>query len=285
MQPATTLNIDEHGIESTPAGMYDYTAEVTRGVDGFHNITAADIDQFHELGFLVVHNAIDSAAIESARAGLHCAIMQGGDNIMYEASVRQRLAQLSQSQRTDSVRKLMPIIYSDPRLHEAAYNPALLDAVARILGEPPALTQDMALLKPPLIGREKPWHQDMAYFDYPAGATIVGAWIALDDALPENGCMMVIPAAHREGPLLHWNRRDWQICDADVPVGRSVAVPLAPGGCLLFHCLLPHGTPPSQSRKRRWALQFHYCPASVQPYADSEHRLATFGADGKDATC
>ena len=166
-----------------------------------------------------------------------------------------------------------------------AENPDLLAAMTRIMGEAPALSQDMALLKPPRIGREKPWHQDMAYFDFPTDTTIVGAWISLDDALPENGCMMIIPGSHREGPMPHWQRRDWQICDTDVQVGKSLAVPLPPGGCLLFHCLLHHGTPPSRSDKRRWALQFHYRPSSSAPMPDSSNRLSVFGTEGKDASC
>ncbi|MCY3574566.1 MAG: phytanoyl-CoA dioxygenase family protein [Chloroflexota bacterium] len=279
------MRIEHYAAKAPPAGLYDYGAQVTSGSAGFADVRDADIEQFHRLGFLVVHDAFAAAQVSAARAGLHAALMRGGDNIIYEAVARDQLPAWSQAQRLDSVRKLMPIIGNDARLQACAENPGLLDVVGRILGEQPALSQDMALLKPPLIGREKPWHQDMAYFDYPAGTTIVGAWIALDEALPENGCMMLIPGSHLEGPVLHWQRRDWQICDTDVPVGHSVAVPLRPGGCLLFHCLLQHGTPPSRSRRRRWALQFHYRRRSVQSLRDSAQRLQIFGADGKDASC
>ena len=279
------MSIDEYGGIPTPAGLYDYAGTVTGGCNGFDSVTEADIEQFHALGFLVVHEAIDSAAIEAARAGLRATILRGGDHISYESAAAARLETLRDEERLDSVRKLMPVIDFDARLQQVAGTPALLEVVARIIGESPALTQDMAMLKPPLIGREKPWHQDMAYFDYPGGTTIVGVWIALDEALPENGCMMIIPASHQQGPVLHWQRRDWQICDSDVPVGSSLAVPLPPGGCLLFHCLLQHGTPPSRSRMRRWALQFHYAPASVTKLDDSAQRLSTFGAEGKDASC
>ncbi|MCY4466169.1 MAG: phytanoyl-CoA dioxygenase family protein [Chloroflexi bacterium] len=279
------MRIDAYGAAPPPPGMYDFAAQVRSGSDGFDNVSDSDIAQFHALGFLVLHNAFDAAQVESARAGLQAAILRGGDNISYEAGARDQLPRLSQDKRLDSVRKLMPIIDSDARLRQCAENLLLLDVVGRILGEQPALSQDMALLKPPLIGREKPWHQDMAYFDYPGGTTILGVWIALDETLPENGCMMLIPGSHLEGPVLHFQRRDWQICDTDVPVGRSVAVPLSPGGCLLFHCLLQHGTPPSRSRRRRWALQFHYHGVSVEALPDSAHRLQVFGADGKDASC
>ena len=280
------MSLDEYGIEAPPAGLYDFSAQITSGIDGFGNVAGADIAQFHQLGFLVIHNAIDCAAIESARAGVHDLILRRDtDNIMFESIVGESFDALPDEQRIDSVRKMMPIINFDPRLKAQAENPALLDVIARIMGEAPALSQDMAMLKPPRIGREKPWHQDMAYFDFPTDTTVVGAWIALDEALPENGCMVVIPGSHHDGPALHWTRRDWQICDTDVQVGQSVAVPLSPGGCLLFHCLLHHGTPQTRSHRPRWALQFHFRPASIEPLPNNEHRLSVFGTDGKDATC
>ena len=280
------MSLDTYGFEVPPAGLYDFSDQFTAGIDGFGAVAEADIEAFTALGFMVIHNAIDRATLESARAGLRELILRRDtDNIRFESAVGPGFADLPDEKRLDSVRKLMPIISFDSRLKVAAECPELLALMERLMGEPPALSQDMALLKPPRIGREKPWHQDMAYFNFPVDTTIVGAWIALDEALPENGCMMIIPGSHHHGPVPHWTRRDWQICDTDVQVGKSLAVPLPPGGCLLFHCLLHHGTPPTSSDRRRWALQFHYRPASAQALPNSDYRLNTFGADGKDATC
>ena len=74
-------------------------------------------------------------------------------------------------------------------------------------------------------------------FNLPEGTTVVGVWIALDEATPENGCLHVIPGSNIEGPMIHFKRRDWQICDTDVPIGRDTMVPLKPGGCLFWHGL------------------------------------------------
>ena len=128
-------------------------------------------------------------------------------------------------------------------------HPELLDVVSRVIGAPPALFQDMALLKPPRIGREKPWHQDHAYFDLPLDTPVVGVWIALDRATTDNGCMTIIPGSHRRGPVVHFQRRDWQICDTHVDNRGALAVPLEPGGCLLFSSFMHHGTP-HQHRRR-----------------------------------
>ena len=280
------MSLDEYGIKAPPAGLYDFSQQIRTGIDGFGAVSDADIEFFQSYGFMVIHDAIDQAAIRSGRAGLRDLILRRDlNNIMIESVVGERFDRLSDDERLDSVRKLMPIIDYDARLNTLSEHPELAAVLQRIMGEPPALTQDMAMLKPPRIGREKPWHQDMAYFDFPTDTTIVGAWIALDEALPENGCMMIIPGSHREGPMLHWTRRDWQICDSDVQLGKIAAVPLPPGGCLLFHSLLHHGTPPTRSQRRRWALQFHYRPQSIKPLPDSNLRLSVFGTEGKDATC
>jgi phytanoyl-CoA hydroxylase len=95
--------------------------------------------------------------------------------------------------------------------------------------------------------------------------------------------MQLLPGEHRE-PILHWKRRDWQICDSVVQGKRSTAVLLKPGGLLLFDGLLPHGTPHNRSGQRRRALQFHYAGANVQRIAATE-RMRIFGSEGKDATC
>ena len=280
------MTLDQFGIEAPPESLYAFSEQITAGIDGFAAVKDADIDAFHALGFLVIHSALDRSAIESAKAGLRGLIARpAADNIMFERSTSEHASDLHAEERLDAVRKLMPIVPYDRRLKALSEHRQLLGLLGRIMGEAPALSQDMALLKPPRIGREKPWHQDLAYFDYPGDAMIIGAWIALDHAQPENGCMMLIPGSHHQGPMPHWMRRDWQICDTDVQVGRSVAIPMPPGACLLFHCLLHHGTPPSRSRERRWALQFHYRPRSLQPLPNSDERLKTFGANGKDASC
>jgi phytanoyl-CoA hydroxylase len=204
---------------------------------------------------------------------------------MYEkAAVDLDLEHLSPDEKQDYVRKFMWFVNYDARLKALSEHPRLLAVLTRLMGEPPALFQDMALLKPPHIGREKPWHQDHAYFNYPLETVIVGVWIALDEATTENGCMMVVPGSHRRGPVVHFKRRDWQICDTHVDNRGALAAPLQPGGCLLFHSLIHHGTPTNNSPQRRRAVQYHYRPQSLEPAAQ-EQRLAIFGSEGKDVTC
>ncbi len=148
------------------------------------------------------------------------------------------------------------------------------------------LFQEMAMLKPP-GGREKPWHQDHAYFNHPLDTKIIGVWIALADVGPENGCMYLLPGAHQQGPIPHFMRRDWQICDAEIfeaLAGRRIAAPMKAGDVLVFDSKLPHGTPKNRSNGWRWAVQLHYRSVG-SPDCPDEERLAAFGSEGKNVTC
>lgn len=284
-QAFTEIKIDSYGGE-VPEGLYQ-AKTVARGIQGLDAVTSDSIELFREQGFLVVDDAFSLAEVEDAKAGLSNLIdgnVPEFKGIQFESSAKDILDTLTGEQRLDHVRKLQGFVPFDTRLQALATKPELLSVVSRIVEEEPALYADQALIKPPLIGREKPWHQDAAFFDLPLTSTVVGVWIALDEAMIENGCMFVIPASHGRGPVIHYKRRDWQICDTDVAADEAIAVPLKPGGCLFFHCLTHHGTPPTHSRFRRRALQFHYKPASL-PGIKQEERMAIFGSEGKDVEC
>jgi phytanoyl-CoA hydroxylase len=93
-----------------------------------------------------------------------------------------------------------------------------------------------------------------------------------------------LPELRKRGAILHFKRRDWQICDSEVMGRRSVAAPLKPGGLLFFDGMLPHGTPENRTQARRRAVQFHYVAAGVKRTTEEE-RLRIFGSEGKNVTC
>ncbi len=283
---STLAEFDQEAGGECPPELYR-VQHAADGVIGFAAVDDEQIALFHEQGYLVIHDAFTGAEVADALAGLLDLI--GGvypayRGIQYEKHVRDLVAALPGEQRQDVVRKLFKMVEYEQRIAALAQHPPMLAVLARLIGGTPEMFQDQALLKPPLIGREKPWHQDNAYFNLPPETMVVGVWIALDQATPENGCMYVIPGTHRAGPIVHFKRRDWQICDTDVAVDDAWTVPLKAGGCLFFHGLLHHGTPPSRSPQRRRALQFHYKPANAGQIT-SEQRLAIFGSEGKDVHC
>ena len=275
--PMEQFSIDGE-VESHTPELYRFARTVT-GVTGFGAVGDAEIEAYQKEGFLIIHQAFDSAQVQAAREGVRD--LRGGKHpgftsLQFAERVRESFSTLSLDERLDAIRKLYAFTEVEPRLRALSEDPRLLDLVARLIEATPELYQSMALLKPPQ-GREKPWHQDHSHFDLPLSTRVVGVWIALDQATPENGCMRVLPGWHRKGPMPHEQRRDFQLSDEQMMelTRDSLAVPLEPGGCLLFDSFLPHGTPANRTHLRRWAIQFHFLPINTQRISHEE-RLAVF---------
>ena len=103
----------------------------------------------------------------------------------------------------------------------------------------------------------------------------VSAWIAIDDADEENGCMRVIPGSHRLGLLTHAKAGQPgnllsvnQAVPAElVDEARAVSVPLRAGQMSLHHGLLLHSSLPNRSNRRRCGLTLRYVPPAVKQVA------------------
>jgi phytanoyl-CoA hydroxylase len=250
-------------------------AEPLRG--GWKAVDLTGVAEYERQGFVAVDPVLTPEQVATALAAIED-LATGRDaafaDIYLEPKRDERAPPPAHSL---NVRKIFRFVQHEPRLNAIAHDEAVLAIVRRLLGgRTPMLFQDMALLKPPRIGSEKPWHQDHAYFDLALDERVVGVWIALDPATIENGCMQFIAGGHRCGAMEHRAVRDWQIPDAAVRGVRSVVCPLPPGAAVFFDSYVPHGTPPNDSADRRRALQFHYCAAGARPIASAE-RLRAFG--------
>lgn len=277
-------------MDQEPGGEYDpelYAVEaVADAVDGIDQVTDADIAFYRGEGYLAIANAFSAEKVREALEGMgrlmagKCPEFRG---LSYERGVADKLPGMTAEERVAAVRKMAGFVDHEPRLNAMAGDSALKGLLKRIMGEEAVLYSDQAMVKPPQLGREKPWHQDHAYFNVELKSRVIGVWIALDRAEISNGCMHVLPGSQHE-PVIHFRRRDWQICDSTILGRKATAVELDPGGLLLFDSLLAHGTPANRSGKRRRALQFHYKPASAADWKTKD-RLEVFGAGGKDVTC
>ncbi len=267
--------------------LYDF-ADVAETVDGLDSMDENALARYHEQGFLAINNAFTPEEVQDGIDGLTDLIAEKNPDfsiIQFHQSVRDRLDSLTLEERLNNVRKIGQFTDYDERLKGIAFHPKLLPIIEKILGAKAELYQSMALIKPPR-GREKPWHQDHAYFDLTLDTKVVGVWIALDDATIENGCLRVVPGWHHAATHPHFMRRDWQLCDDQSKnfKTQSLAVPLQPGGCLLFDSFLPHGTPSNFTNVHRKALQYHYVPAGTMR-TPKEARLTIWGSEGKDVRC
>jgi phytanoyl-CoA hydroxylase len=272
-QPLYSYSLKEHEdlAKEIGATMYRYDLTEEYHIASIHEVTEQDVKRFWERGYLVIDNTYSEDEVHNALKAI-MDIIQGrmaGPRIQFVKPQNQLHSDLD---RELAVRKLDAFVGHEPRLHHLAYHSDVLRLIETLLGETPKLVQDQALLKPPAGGAEKPWHQDMAYGNLTYEKPVIGVWAALDPATLDNGCMHVIPRSHMNGAIPHYAVRDWQICDANVPVEKDVAIPMDPGSILIFHGMLMHGTPPNFSRLRRRSVQFHYAPQSAEKMSPREYK-------------
>jgi ectoine hydroxylase-related dioxygenase (phytanoyl-CoA dioxygenase family) len=92
------------------------------------------------------------------------------------------------------------------------------------------------------------WHQDEAFVPT-RDRSLCTAWIALDEATIENGCLRFLPGSQRAGVI--WPRRRHNDPSLDreeeafgfpEAVEDAVAIPLTPGSAVFFNGYLVHGS-------------------------------------------
>jgi phytanoyl-CoA hydroxylase len=250
--------------------------------------TDADLAQYRDQGYLAMNGLLTPDEVQLAKQALADIAYRRVWNDSIGVQEEPYFATGGADDRIDDpelrIRKVWKFCQADERLAGLSAHPRLRALLDQLIGPESRMVQDMALLKPPFHGAEKPWHQDTAYFDWTPLGGVIGVWIALDRATVENGCMQVIPGSHLQGPAQHYHVRDCQIADGRVDVNGAVVVPLEPGGALFFSGLLHHGTPPNMSADRRRALQFHYAAKGCTRMTIREHG-ALFDDDGAYAGC
>ncbi|WP_186446209.1 phytanoyl-CoA dioxygenase family protein [Paenibacillus cremeus] len=251
--------------------MYRFDQIAEDRIPTLQDVSEADVKKFWEQGYLVVEQALSEDEVSTSIEAI-MDILSGKSQGSKVQLVKKRSELKTFEEVELAARKVHDYIDHEPRLWNIAHQEGILGVMEKLFAEKPKVVQDQAILKPPTGGAEKPWHQDMAYGNLAYDRPVIGIWIALDPAELDNGCMHVIPYSHREGGAPHYAVRDWQLCDASVHVERDVAVPLKPGGVLIFSGMLHHGTPPNFSTKRRRALQLHYAPVSAEKISPQEYK-------------
>ena len=153
-------------------------------------------------------------------------------------------------------------------VYELCAHAAILDRVACILGPDLVLWQSNFFMKEP-GEKEYPWHQDANY--WPIEPPInVSAWIAIDPATVENGCVQVIPGSHRKhvphipADAAHQfpEQADPEFVDAD----KAVYMELEAGQFFLFSERMLHHSDANRSDRPRTGLAVRLTVPIVRCY-------------------
>jgi hypothetical protein len=134
------------------------------------------------------------------------------------------------------------------------------------------------IMKDAKVGGAWAWHQDYGYW-YQNGVLypdLTSAFIAVDPATRENGCMQVLSGSHRLGRIDHVLTGDQAGADLERVREIEKRLPLVyvemdPGDVLFFHSNLLHRSDQNRSDKPRWAMICCYNAARNDPYKEAHH--------------
>jgi phytanoyl-CoA hydroxylase len=151
-----------------------------------------------------------------------------------------------------------------PEFSRFARLPVFADILQGLGYHRPELWQSMYIYKQPGIGGEVRWHQDASYLDS-TPPSVIGFWVAIEDADRDNGCLWVQPGGHRS-PLRETYRREpggearRRTLDSTPWPGPedAVAVEAPAGSLVIFHDHMPHYSSENQSDRSRQAFAMHF---------------------------
>ena len=131
--------------------------------------------------------------------------------------------------------------------------------------------QSMVFVKPPGF-QGQAWHQDEVFIPT-RDRSLIGAWVAIDDATVENGCLWVLPGSHRSGYLYplgpHGRPEEFDTAPESYGFDDSNEIPveLEAGSVLFFNGYLLHRSKPNRSDGYRRTFVGHYLNAwSLLPW-------------------
>ena len=227
------------------------------------SLDETQVREFRERGFVSGPRVYSDEEADRLRARLD-------DVIQGRSPARPELLRNMLGQSEQVVIQVVNIWEADPLFREHTYHPEICAMVAQLIGYPVLrVWHDQIQYKPPRVGGPTTWHQDHPYWPIIQPADLVSAWVALDDADEENGCMRMVPRSHLWGP----HKGGTVGTDLEtfaptpdlslLPAGEEVELvpcPVRKGHVMFHHCLTWHGSPPNRSERGRPAIAVHYMP-------------------------
>ncbi|MBI5834933.1 MAG: phytanoyl-CoA dioxygenase family protein, partial [Armatimonadetes bacterium] len=237
-------------------------------------LSPEQVRSFVDDGYLIVEGLVSAAEVDELRADT--VRLARGE---YPCDSLQPMpAELTDQQVTERILCIHQPHYVSPVIERYVRH----EAVCGVLGQVTAAhlphwdgsvkcMQSMLFVKPPGF-QGQAWHQDEIYIPT-RDRSLIGAWMALDDATVENGCLWVIPGSHRTGylhPQRPHNRPDeFDVSAESYGFDESAEVPVEvpAGSVVFFNGYLLHRSLRNRSQIYRRVLVNHYCNAwSLLPW-------------------
>ena len=159
-----------------------------------------------------------------------------------------------------------------------ARSESIVGSAEKLLGGEVYHYHSKMIMKDAKVGGAWAWHQDYGYW-YQNGVLyplLTSAFIAVDRATRENGCLQVIKGSHHLGRIEHVLTGEQAGADQErvneiLKRLELVYVEMEPGDTLYFHANMLHRSDQNTSDKPRWSMICCYNAARNDPYKEAHH--------------
>jgi ectoine hydroxylase-related dioxygenase (phytanoyl-CoA dioxygenase family) len=218
-------------------------------------LTAEQVRQFDEQGFVLVPDVIEADVIAEVREAIDQLEVfsptfgRDIDGTRMEVATRDEITfTIFLAARCEPARRF-------------ARHPALAGICHDLVGPDVRLYWDQAVYKKPEPTREFPWHQDNGYTFVEPQQNLT-CWVPLVDATVDNGCPWILPGLHRGGTLVHEATPVGFQCLSDGTGAVPVEAPA--GSVVVFSSLTPHRTGPNRTDAVRKSYILQYAPDGAE---------------------
>lgn len=219
-------------------------------------LNAAEVDEYHEKGFLIFRDVFQPEEIETYRQEADQLVNRAFSlcsEFQLEPKYNLRFEMLGDGRPW----KIDPFVSISPIFSALVHDRRIMDRLASLYGGYEAvLFKDKLIIKPP-DSHGNGCHQDYNWWQgFPESLLTVS--VALDASTKENGCTQLW-TGHNKGFLHEHGSLDKGTIDSDRLTNEEhIYVELSPGDIAIFTCFTPHAAAPNKSNSNRRMLFLSY---------------------------
>lgn len=234
-------------------------------------------------GFVLGPRVLDDAQLQTLRDEMQRVIDDREDKSKPQPVLLRNLGQ-----ENAPVWQIVNIWQASEAFRQLALNPAIAREIAQLTAARELrIWHDQIQYKPAGKGGANHWHQDSPYWPplMPKDQQVT-AWVALDHADANNGCMSMVAGSHRWGDVIGEVEQLPKFDSSQMPHewrGHELKVHLCPvraGHVHYHHALTWHGSQANKSDRPRRAIALHYMTEKTVLNAAGDHPMKPFVQSG-----
>jgi ectoine hydroxylase-related dioxygenase (phytanoyl-CoA dioxygenase family) len=229
-------------------------------------------ETFEEQGWCVIPQALDSEARTSALEWITAAAARAESDPGLQAQFEEGSPGSRQA-----VKKMRRLLWNDQPFWTDLLRRCGLFAIGKtFVPGTPAVIFHASFLKPAFVGSRIGLHQDQGLWEqqYP---NAVSVWIALMDATPENGCLVIYPGSHLHGLLPHTpdptHPSHPTIAEETLTklgLNSATEVPMAAGDVIVWHRYMVHASGPNRTNQDRIGTVLVFADAGQKDFRSKD---------------